>query len=198
MQLYTAKLCISLASRMRAAESAIYYTWHGDAKNDICKVIQAQGQEHDAKVKKALSSGRRYNLSTPIHVVQWLAAVDALIDIYQGIGLAKTAQLTALNKYKVFSTQNLPIIADEVCYFRRITCHERSKVKLIVRVEAYVGSPESAQLEPMEHGSVLIFAMLRDYFKDCGFKSLQGVAPRNKNERELIKILSKHSIQDDE
>lgn len=166
MQLITARLVISLASSMRAAESAVYYTWHGDMGNPVAMTVQRQGQSHDQKVKKAISSGGKYNLTTPMHVVQWLSAVDNLLEIYTDVGSSKAHQAAALLKYKTFSRANLARICEEVRYFMGIICYDKKHVRIITRIEPFVPSPTSAALEPMEHQSATVFAMMRDYFKD--------------------------------
>ena len=45
---------------------------------------------------------------------------------------------------------------------------------------------------------MIICTMARNYFKINSYTTLTGMAPRNKKERDLLKLLAKHNYRDRE
>ena len=73
-------------------------------------------------------------------------------------------------------------------------CHNKDISRIIVRVER----PTDMEARPPETLAINAYQFLRRYMKQNNFVFLVGVAPRNRKERDLLKILQKYSVRADE
>lgn len=125
-------LLAGLASRLRALEAALYFTWRGNVDNPIMLEKKEVGVKHDKRAKAVVASGKKYVLPCAIHIVQWLAAFDKVHSL-----MPPGENRDGLKRYVDWARLN-EIVSEEVRYFRGFHCFDKQFAKLICRVETPV------------------------------------------------------------
>ena len=175
MQILTARLLLGVAARTRALENANYECLLGqERRTQIGSKIKEVGEKWDHKLKQAIARGEKITPAAPIHVIQWIAAIEALITEVD------PAAKKDLEQYVTKAKEDLQQVCVEVHYFRRIPCFKDGEFKLLVKVR--VGSTA-------EQG----WFVMKKHLITRQFRLMNGVAPRNKKERELAKMLDDFS-----
>lgn len=171
MLVLTARLLLGVAARTRALENANYSCLLGqDRKTQISAKIKEVGEKWDSKLKGAIQRGEKITPAAPIHVIQWIAGVEALI------GEVDPSAKSDLSSYVAKSKENLNDVCNECHYFRRLPCFKEGEFKILVKVR--VGSTTEQA-----------WFVMKRHLLARGFKVMSGIAPRNKKERELAKML---------
>ena len=164
----------SMASMVRSLESALCCTVKGSINEELARICHEIGKKHEQKLRPAQAQGRRLPMAFPIHVIPWLAVIEKLHTLLptDSTDVAKSGDSAAKARAE------LKDVGADVKYFRHVQCFNKDEVKFIVHVEQLSISHE-------------VFVIFKQYLKIRKKMVPQGVAPRNKKERDLLRILNK-------
>lgn len=174
---------------MGALESAVYYSYLGRSEDTLVQELSTIGQAFDKKIKAAAEQQKEFILPCAIHILLWISVFDCLVQMADPGVIKDNA-----SKYVSFARANLETISEEVGYFRKVKCHNKDNSRIIVRVEG----PTDLDGRPPETLAINAYQLLRNYMKQKKFAFLGGWAPRNRKERDLLKLLEKFSVKADD
>ena len=172
--------------RLRAVEAVSFEFYIFDIANIVAQAAKACATRISETRKAALvqeknwKSGARQLWHYPMHVTIWMAVV-------QEWGKATLAQDSAeykdIDGYLKWATHNTKTVALEIPYFRRLECHDKTKVRIIVCCQCQ--SPDSATYK--------VWRTMEAWILSPAIKGerLSDIAPRNAKERKLQEWLDK-------
>ena len=135
MQQINVMLTLSMAVRQRAAESIIQDVLILDNSAELITGLDKIGQVWNEQLQQSRSKKQKFNPKVPIHIIMFCSAMDYFAGV---------PQLQAdFGPYVKSCRQDTEGLSDEVKYFRKIRCFDKSKAKLITSFK--VGSGAEAR-----------------------------------------------------
>ena len=125
-------------------------------------------------MKAAIAKGMKITPPAPIHVVQWIAAIEALKSE------CDPGHKAALEQYAAEIRQTHHAAIDDMHYLRRIPCFKEGDIKMLAKAEHGTNTYEA-------------WSCMKNHLLQIGFNMMSGEAPRNKKERELAKMVDQMS-----
>jgi hypothetical protein len=171
-------LTLNLAGRMRAVESVVMTVFLVKSEANFLDSMAEVSREHHKAVmaSKDKSSSERYTPEAPVHVMCWAAAVAVWMDEI-------SMDTEELSEYNSGMESDWSAVADEVLYFRKVTCHKAELTKLMVSFK-YGSAAENIFRKVIQP----------HLFELYGSTPLRGMAPKSGNERKMERILVQNGL----